>query len=137
MSVYQQTYSHRHHYTSSDTIDIPVVLSSDLATYVDLVGKLDTGSTFCIFEPVFADVLGRELTSGLRQRIATATGSFYAYGHTLTFSVFSYEWEAVMYFAESESFGLNILGRVGFLDHLRLGIVDYEQILFCGLYDEP
>ncbi len=137
MSVYQQTYSHRHQYTSSDAIDIPIVLRSDLATYVDLVGKLDTGSTFCIFEPAFADLLGLELTSGLRRRIATATGSFYAYGHTLTLSVFSYEWEAVMYFAESESFSLNVLGRVGFLDHMRLGIVDYEQILFCGLYDEP
>ena len=137
MSEYQQTYSHRHHYTSADAITIPIVLSSAPTTYIDLVGKLDTGSTFCIFERAFADMLNLELMNGTRQRFATATGSFYAYGHMLTLSVFSYEWEAMIYFAESESFSLNILGRIGFLDHIRLGIVDYEQLLFCGLYDEP
>lgn len=136
MKEYQQLYSHRHTYGSEDAITIPLALSSSPTSYVDLVGKLDTGSTFCIFERAYADQLGLDLTSGLRQRIGTATGSFYVYGHTLTLSVFKYEWDATAYFAESESFSLNILGRVGFLDHLRVGLVDYEQLVYCGLYDE-
>jgi len=40
-------------------------------------------------------------------------------------------------FAEADAFSLNVLGRVGFLDRLKVGIVDYEQLLYLGLYDEP
>lgn len=137
MSDYRQIYSRCHSYGSTDAIAIPVTLSSDAATYVDLIGKLDTGSTFCVFERIHADILNLDLASGLKQRIATATGVFHAYGHLLTLAAFDYEWDTMVYFAEHESFRLNILGRVGYLDHLRVGIVDYEQLLYCGLYDEP
>jgi hypothetical protein len=29
------------------------------------------------------------------------------------------------------------VGRVGFLDRLRIALVDYEQLLYLGAYDEP
>lgn len=137
MSDYHQIYSRRHIYNSAGAIAVPVTLVSDTTNYVDLIGKLDTGSTFCVFEGIHADMLNLDLASGLKQRIATATGVFHAYGHQLTLAAFDYEWDAMVYFAEDESFMLNVLGRIGFLDHLRVGIVDYEQTLYCGLYDEP
>lgn len=42
----------------------------------------------------------------------------------------------MVYFAEPESFSLNVLGRFGFLDRLRIGLVDYEELLYMGLYDQ-
>ncbi|CAN5466937.1 hypothetical protein BH10ACI1_BH10ACI1_35280 [soil metagenome] len=135
MSEFQQTFAHRHLYSNADAISIPIVLMSDNLTFVDILGKLDTGSTFCIFERHFADLLNINLENALETRIRTATGIFYAFGQEINLSVFDYEWTTTVYFAESESFGLNILGRIGFLDHLRIGLIDYEQLLYCGIYD--
>ena len=135
MSEFQQTFAHRHFYPNADAISIPIVLISDSFTFVDVIGKLDTGSTFCIFERHIADLLNINLEDAIETRIRTATGIFYVFGKEITLSVFDYEWTTTVYFAESESFGLNILGRIGFLDHLRLGLIDYEQTLYCGIYD--
>jgi hypothetical protein len=136
VNEYTQPYAHRHYYPNSDAIEIPVVLISDKTTFVDVLGKLDTGSSFCIFERSCAELLNIELDGAADTRVRTATGFFYVYGRELTLSVFGYEWTTTDYFAESESFGLNILGRIGFLDHLRIGLDDYEQVLYCGLYNE-
>ncbi len=38
-------------------------------------------------------------------------------------------------FAEPEEFPINVVGRVGFLDHLQIGLVDYEQLLYLGPYE--
>ncbi|MGI9167138.1 MAG: hypothetical protein ACR2G5_12275 [Pyrinomonadaceae bacterium] len=130
-----QVYSCRHQYKSDTAITIPVTIASGRLASIDLLGKLDTGSTFCIVERAYARLLGLDLESGHRQRFETATGAFLAFGHEITLSIFDYEWDTVVYFADPESFGLNVLGRIGFLDHLRLGVVDYEQLLYCGLYD--
>lgn len=102
---------------------------------VGVLAKLDTGSTYCIFENGYADLLGLEITSGIEEKIFTATGSFYCYGHELTVSVFDMEWQAVVYFAEHHAFSLNVVGRVGFFDRLRVGLIDYEQLIYMGLYE--
>jgi hypothetical protein len=128
-------FSHRHSYASHSAITIPVILSSDANNRVGVSAKLDTGSTYCIFEKKYADWLEIELTSGVPARIATATGYFYCYGHELTLSVADLEWQAVVYFAEMEAFSLNVVGRTGFLDRLQIGIVDYEQQLYLGLHN--
>jgi hypothetical protein len=136
VSAFTLTFSHRHSYASQVGITIPLTLLSDLSTYADLLAKVDTGSTSCIFERGYADLLGLDLTSGARQRVSTATGSFQTYGHEVTLCVFDLEWQAVVYFAEPESFSLNVLGRFGFLDRLRIGLIDYEELLYLGLYDQ-
>ena len=136
MTSYTLAFSHRHSYASQIGIALPITLLSDLSTYVDLLAKLDTGSTYCIFERGYADMLGLNLPSGIPQRISTATGSFQTYGHEVTLSIFDLEWQVVAYFAESESFSLNVLGRVGFLDRLRIGLIDYEGQLYLGLYGQ-
>lgn len=45
------------------------------------------------------------------------------------------EWETTVYFAESEDFPVNVVGRIGFLDHLQVGVVDYEQLLYLNSYE--
>lgn len=128
-------FSRHYHYPSEKGIIIPITLTSDISLSASLFPGLDTGSTYCIFERIYAQVLGLNLTSGVEKVISTATGLFYCYGHELTISVFNLEWQAMVYFAEPEAFSLNVVGRVGFLDRLRVGIVDYEQLLYLGRYE--
>lgn len=104
--------------------------------HVDLLAKLDTGSTYCIFSRSYSALLGLDLYSGISQRMRTATGAFQTFGHEVTVSVFNLEWQAVVYFAESDALSLNVLGRFGFLDRLRIAVVDYDEQLFMGLYEQ-
>lgn len=97
--------------------------------------KLDTGSKFCVFQPSYARWLGLNLRSGVPERIRTATGSFTAYGHEVRLIIGDLDWSATVYFAEPEEFPINVVGRVGFLDHLRIGLLDYEQLLYLVPYE--
>ncbi|MCI0489511.1 MAG: hypothetical protein L0229_23220, partial [Blastocatellia bacterium] len=102
-----------HDYDTRDVgIDIPVVLRFGSDT-VGLKAKIDTGSSLCIFERLYAKKLGLDIESGSHQRISTVTGSFLAYGHEVTLSVLGIETSAVVYFAEDENFSRNVLGRQG------------------------
>ena len=133
---YGLEFTHQHSYPSNKAITVPIVLTSDANRRISLTAGLDTGSTYCIFERRYADWLGLDLEAGIPERIATATGSFHCYGHEVALWVSDLEWEAVVYFAEPEAFDINVVGRVGFLDRLQVGIVDYEQLLYLGLYDQ-
>lgn len=136
MNSWRLTFSNRFDYGADDDIVLPITLSSDLATRILVRPKLDTGSTFCVFQQLYADLLGLDLKRGISQIIRTATGSFAARGHEITLTVGQLEWQAVVYFAEDETFPVNVVGRRGFLDRLRAGLVDYEQLLYLGSYDE-
>jgi hypothetical protein len=116
VTEYRQVYTHRHSYDSSSAISVPIILSSDKKVHVDLLAKLDTGSSFCIFKKAYANLLGLDYTSGLTQRISTVTGAFEVIDHAVTMAALGYEWEAFVYFAKDEVFVPNVLGRVGFLD---------------------
>jgi hypothetical protein len=117
-------------------ITIEVFISSHLANHYSIDAKLDTGSSYCVFQPYYASLLGIDLESGESKRIRTATGSFTAYGHEVTLTVGNLEWQAMVYFAADEAFPVNDVGRVGFLDRLRLGLVDYDQLLYLNDYNE-
>jgi len=69
-------------------------------------------------------------------RFSTAMGSFDAYGHTVTVETLGYSFNVTVYFAAHESFTRNVLGRRGWLDQLRLGLVEYESKLYLSRYDE-
>ena len=44
------------------------------------------------------------------------------------------EFPAVVYFAQDSTFSRNFLGRSGWLDRLRIGIIHYDRMLFGGPY---
>ena len=44
--------------------------------------------------------------------------------------------DAMVYFAAEYGFPRNVLGRRGFIDRLRLGIVDYDGVLLASAYDD-
>ena len=114
-----------HYDTSKIGITIPVLLGQG-DNIVEVDAKLDCGSTYCVFERQWGEALGLNIERGHPQRISTATGSFLAYGHQITFSVFEVEFESVFYFAADESFNRNVLGQRGFLDRIVCGLDDYQ-----------
>jgi hypothetical protein len=128
-------FSVTHRYASDeDAITVPVTLRAGTSS-VDVAAKVDTGAAFCIFERRFGEVIGLDIEAGRLQRFRTATGSFNAYEHQVEIRTFKIEFSSIVYFAEDPEFGVNVLGRKGWLDRLRVGIVDHDQILYLNTYD--
>jgi hypothetical protein len=101
---------------------------------VDIDARIDTGSTYCIFERHYGERLDLNIESGNPTEIGTATGSFRAFGHELTLTVLGIETVSTVYFAESEYFDRNVLGRIGWLDRVKLGLIEQEGKLFLSEY---
>ncbi|MDX2044858.1 MAG: hypothetical protein SF097_26840 [Acidobacteriota bacterium] len=135
MSQFRFSFAHRVAYSRYSDIVVPLAFSSDSKIFYPVDAKLDTGSTFCVFQRHFADLLELDLERGQRQWIGTATGSFLTYGHEVTLATCGLEWQAVVYFAESENFYLNVVGRIGFLDRLQIALVEYDQELYLSPYE--
>ena len=115
-------------------IEIIISLGTNLPVAADV--KLDTGSTFCIFQRHYGELLGLEIEKGEPEIIRTATGKFIAYGHEITLTVANLEWNATVYFAKDETFPVSVIGRIGFLDRLKIGLVDYQQLLYISSLSE-
>ena len=54
------------------------------------------------------------------------------YEHEVTIQTFGIEFPAIVYFAQDSTFSRNFLGRYGWLERPRIGIVDYDRMLFVG-----
>jgi len=115
-------------------ITLPVTLRIGDAV-ASFEAKLDTGSTFCIFERFHGETIGIDIEKGFRQSIGTAVGGFVAFGHQVTLSVCGYDFDSTVFFAEEESIRRNVLGRHGWLNKIRLGLIDYDGLLYVSRYD--
>lgn len=120
--------------TSQTGIHLPVALRSG-SEVVRFYAKVDTGSSYCIFERQQGDRLGLDIESGTPQRVSTVTGSFLTYAHEVTLLVLGIESTAVVYFAHDENFTRNVLGRQGRLNRVRLGLIDYDSRLYLSDYN--
>ena len=101
----------------------------------EFVAKIDTGSTFCVFERQHGEAIGLDIESGLLRRIATAAGSFSAHAHSVTLVAGDFEFDSWVLFAADESFRINVLGRNGWLNRLIIGINDYDGKLYLSRYE--
>lgn len=66
----------------------------------------------------------------------TATGSFLTYGHGVTLSVRKFDFDIIAYFAADEWITRNVLGRHGWLNRVRMGLLDYEGQLYVSRADD-
>ena len=98
--------------------------------------KVDTGAHVCLFEREIGEGLGIEIESGHRIRLSTLTGTLMAFGHEVTLQTAGLTFHTLVYFPLTYKLRRNLLGRQGWLQLLRLGIVDYDNELFLGQYDE-
>ncbi len=115
-------------------IELPVVLKCG-GSETRLDAKVDTGADYCIFNPRYAKALGIELETGDRIPVSTATGVFYAWGHSVKMECMDFAFDTTVYFAESPEFPRNVLGRAGWLDRFRIAIVDHDSQLFASPYN--
>jgi hypothetical protein len=116
-----------------DGIFLPVTLHhGELSAHFE--AQIDTGASCCIFRRDLGEAIGLDIESGFRQEINTITGSFTTYGHTVTVSVLRSDFEAVVYFAGAHGFTRNVLGRSGWLDRVRLGIIYHDSEVYLSSY---
>lgn len=101
---------------------------------VSFPAKIDTGSSFCIFERKHGEELGFEIEKGLFQRVGTATDTFLVYGFIVVLQTEDFEFDSLVYFAEDVNFRRNVLGRHGWLELVKIGLVDYEGKLYLSRY---
>jgi hypothetical protein len=110
-------------------ISVPVELRLN-GRVVTLAAKLDTGASFCIFARTYAEALSLDIERGIPEWIGTATNNrFLTYGHNVTLSTLNFEFDTMVYFAMDEGFRRNVLGRRGWLEQVRLGLIDYDGTL--------
>ncbi|CAN5215963.1 hypothetical protein BH20ACI1_BH20ACI1_13900 [soil metagenome] len=97
--------------------------------------KIDTGSTFWVFERSYGEKLGLNIEAGERQRIATTVGSFLTFGHWATLTVEDFTFDSMVFFARDENHRRNVLGRFGWLNRVLIGINDYDGKLYLSRYE--
>ena len=103
----------------------------------DFFARVDTGASFCIFQRLHAETVGIAVESGVPTRISTVTGGFLAYAHQVALGVLGIEVEATVYFAEDHAMPRDVLGQTGWLDRMRLALVDHDRRLYLSHYDDP
>ena len=122
------------YYSRTDGIWIPTFLTVGTTT-VECEAKVDTGAEFCLFQRELADRLGLPVAAGPRLSLQTLNSSFQAYGHEIQLSTLGLTFQVTVYFAEEYGLPRNLLGRVGWLQQVRLAVVDYEEILYLSAYE--
>ena len=115
-------------------ISVPLVLKFGDKS-VRLAASIDTGATFCLFRAELAMALGLDLTSGERKRFRTANSNFDAYGHEVELSALGLTTFSMVYFSADVTIHKNVLGRVGWLDRVRLALVEHDSQIYLAPYD--
>lgn len=134
--AYTFTFLNKHSYNTTKTgITIPVELIYG-SNVVQVDAKLDTGATFCIFERTYGEMLGLDVESGEAETVSTANGAFEVFGHRLTMTTLGFQFEAMVYFAAEESVRRSVLGRRGFIEQLRLCLIEHDGELYVSKYDD-
>jgi hypothetical protein len=133
---YELRFSERHTYDSRHTgIRVPAVLKT-ADRRIELLANVDTGASDCLFERAYGEALGLRIEEGVRNTYATANSRFEAYGHEVAIQVLGTETIATVYFFADPGIERNVLGRRGWLDRLRFGLVDYDHALYIANYNE-
>jgi hypothetical protein len=99
-------------------------------------GERRYGCEFCLFARAHAEALGLSVEDGERLIFFTANSRFEAFGHELTMNVLGIENSSLVYFFSDPNITRNVLGRHGWLDRVRLGLIDHDQELYLAAYDE-
>lgn len=117
---------------SGITVPIKILSGEDV---VNFDAKIDSGSSHCIFRRKHGERLGLDIEGGEFHDFSTAVGNFSAFGHEVELLVLDIAVYSKVYFAAEEYFSRNVLGRIGWLDRVQLGLVDYEGKLYLNSYE--
>jgi predicted aspartyl protease len=101
-----------------------------------VAASVDTGASFCLFGAEIAEALGLDLEAGIRRRFRTANSRFDAFGHEVELGVFGVVTNSVVYFFVDPMIDKNVLGRIGWLDRVRLGLIHHDRKAYLAPYDQ-
>ena len=114
-----------HSYGSEvDGIAVPIILRSGNAA-AWLTAKIDTGASHCLFERGQGEILDLNIESGERKFFSTVSGHVETFGHLVQIEALGVIVDSMVYFFANEAITKSVLGRSGWLDRIRIGIVDY------------
>src|SRR5262245_42986426 len=131
----QLTFDEEHNYKDDEEcIPISVALTYGNQT-VRADAKIDPGSAVCLFSNEVGVALGVPIEQGDPIKLGSLTGSLEAFGHEVTLQTGQLVFQSVVYFAKYPGLPRNLLGRRGWLRNLRLGLIDYDSLLFLSAYD--
>jgi hypothetical protein len=91
--------------------------------------KVDPGSAVCLFSHEDGLDLGVPIEQGYPIKLGGLTGSLEAFGHEVTLQTGHLVFQSTVYFAKYPGLPRNLLGRRGWLRNLRLGLIDYDNLL--------
>jgi hypothetical protein len=136
MMPYQLNFAKRQTYDSLEVgITIETILRYGTKQAV-CAAKVDTGAHSCIFEREVGERLGLDIESGYQKPFGTLTGSFVAFGHEVVLETLGLVFDTMVYFPQEYGIRRNLLGRQGWLQAVRLGLVDYDcEIYLSRLWD--
>lgn len=115
-------------------IPLPVRLTY-AGTVIDVLAKVDTGATVCLFSYEDGIDLGIPIEQGIPLRLGGLTGSLEAFGHEVTLQTGDIAFQSLVYFAKFPGLQRNLLGRRGWLRNLKLAVIDYDNLLYLSVYD--
>ena len=128
-------FSRTHSYMAAgDGILLPIFLSNG-EERIKLLAHVDAGATHCLFERRHAELMNLDVEAGDPMAFRTATGRVDAFGHLVTIETLGLNFESVVYFFADERINKNLLGRLGWLDRIRIGVIDYDGLLYLASYD--
>ena len=119
---------------AGEGISVPVFLSNG-EERIKLLAHMDTGATHCLFERRQAELLNLDVEAGDPMAFLTAAGRVDAFGHLITIETLGLSFESVVYFFADERINKNLLGRLGWLDRIRIGVIDHDGLLYLASYD--
>lgn len=136
MMAFQLHFTHHEKYNSRDLgIHIKTTLRYG-ETFLVCDAKIDTGADVCLFERVIGETLDIPIEKGIPKRLSTLAGTLTAYGHEVILETLGVQFQTLVYFAETDEVKRNLLGRQGWLQLIRLGLVDYDCELYLSPYGE-
>lgn len=128
-------FSQVHSYSGKASgISIPIRVRSGART-VDVLAYIDTGASDCLFERIVGETLRLDVEAGEPRGFATAAGRVQTFGHSVIIETLDLRIESMVYFFADENVKKNLLGRRGWLDRLRFGLVEHDQVLYLAPYD--
>lgn len=127
-------YTHPYGNLGQDGIVIPVNLMVG-DNQVQLLAKLDTGASNCLFQRDYGEQLGLLIEAGRAITMNTANSSFMAFGHEVSIRCFQWEFNAEVFFPQSYDIRRNLLGRNGWLQQFQIALIDYDEVLHLHHYN--
>ena len=130
----QLNFDQEHIYPDDDdgiSLEVELAYGSNA---VEVWAKVDPGAAVCLFSYEIGLKLGIPIEQGIPIRLGGLTGTLEAYGHEVTLQTGNIAFQSLVYFAKYLGLQRNLLGRRDWLRNLRLGLIDYDNLLYLSEY---